>query len=199
MADPQKASLRDRLGEELRRYALVSLYLWIVLGAIFAYKSAVLSEAGLPLLPLGTALVKALVLGKFVLIGEAARVGDRARTGTVLGRVLWKSVAFLVFLVVLTILEELLVGWFHGRTALQVLGELGGSPLALVASSILMLLVLLPFFMAQELARVLGPGALRRILTGSPDELRVELSMQVDGVSQAQPRAVVGRPTGDPE
>lgn len=198
MADPQKASLRDRLGEELRRYALVSLYLWIVLSAIFAYKSAVLSEAGLPLLPLGAALVKALVLGKFVLIGEAAGVGERARTGTVLGRVLWKSVAFLVFLVVLTILEELLVGWFHGRTALQVLGELVGSPLALVASSVLMLLVLLPFFMAQELARVLGPGALRRILTGSPDELRAELSMQVDGVSEAQSRSTVGRPDGDP-
>lgn len=198
MAEPRKASLRDRLGEELRRYALVSLYLWIVLGAIFAYKSAVLSEAGLPLLPLGTALVKALVLGKFVLIGEAARVGGRVRTRTVLGRVAWKSAAFLLFLVVLTVLEELLVGWFHGRTPLQVLAELGGGPLPMIASSILMLLVLVPFFMAQELARLLGKGALRRILTGSPDELRLELRMQVDGVSQAHPRGTVGRPNGDP-
>lgn len=163
-------SVRARILEELKRYAVVVAYLWVCLAVIFAYKSAILSSEGGTVLPMGTALIKALVLGKFLLIGEAAGVGGRAGPSTVLGRIAWKSVAFLVLLIVLTLVEELLVGMIHGKSAAQVLAELGSQPLEVLASSVLMFLILVPFFAFQEISRALGPRALHQVLTGSPDK-----------------------------
>jgi len=159
--------VRERVLEELKRYAVVVVYLWICFGAIVVYKSAILSSQGGTALPAGTALIKALVLGKFLLIGEVAGLGTRVRVSTALARIAWKSAAFLVLLVALTIAEELVVGMIHGHTAAQVLGELGSQPLELIASSALMFLILVPLFAVQEISRALGPEVLHRALTGS--------------------------------
>lgn len=161
-------SWTTRLREELRRYAGVSLYLWVCLAAIFAYKSAVLRETGLALVPLGTALVKALILGKFVLIGDAVGVGRRTNVRTVLGRIAWRSVALTLALVVLTVLEEVVVAWAHHRSAGEAIAELAGRPFELLTSCILMLLILVPLVTVQEVSHALGPGGFRRILLGAP-------------------------------
>ena len=164
----QHGSRLARLGEELRRYATGSLYLWVCLAAIFAYKSAVLRESGMALVPMGTALVKALILGKFILIGEALGAGRRTRARTVLGRIAWRSAALTLVLMALTVVEEVVVAWAHHRDPSQALAELLAQPFELVASCILMLVILVPLVMVQEISRALGPGALRRVLLGPP-------------------------------
>ncbi len=107
---------RERLREELKRYLAVSAYLYICFAAILLYKAAILSTAGQHFLPLGLAAGKALILGKFVLLGEAAGVGTRVHARTVLQRIVNRSVLFLVVLVVLTAVEEVVVGLVHGES-----------------------------------------------------------------------------------
>ncbi len=164
-APGQSPGIKHRLMEELRRYLLVSAYLYVCFGAILLYKTAILSEAGQHYVPLGVAAVKALVLGKFVLIGEMAGVGSRFGSGGFLPRVARRSLLLLLVLVALTAVEEFVVALIHGRTmgeaASALTGLLRPEPLA---STLLMLLILVPLVVVTELSRTLGPGGLRRLV-----------------------------------
>ena len=164
-ATGQSASIGQRLRAELRRYGLVSAYLYVCFGAILLYKSAILSEVGQHYLPFGVAAVKALVLGKFVLIGEMAGVGSRTGSGGFLPRVARQSLLLLLVLIALTAVEEFVVALIHGRTAGEAASALAGllRP-EVLASTLLMLLILVPLVVVTELSRTLGPGGLRRLV-----------------------------------
>jgi hypothetical protein len=172
-ADPSvhPPSVSERLRDELRRYLAVSAYLYVCFAAILLYKSAILSSIGEHYLPLGLAAGKALILGKFVLLGEAAGVGTRIGARSLLQRVLRNSVLFLLLLVLLTILEEIIVGLVHGHSLGQAVAALAEHPWPeTLASCFLMLLVLIPLVAVTEVSRTLGPGALRKLLLGPSRE-----------------------------
>jgi hypothetical protein len=164
-----KSGLKERLREEMRRYLMVSAYLFVCFTAILLYKSAILREAGQHFLPFGLAAGKALILGKFILIGEATGVGTRVGASNLLQRIGRRSVLFLLLLVVLTLAEEIIVGLVHGRSVGQVLGEFAGASLPEhLAAVLVVLLVLVPLVTVTETSRALGPGALRRLMLGEP-------------------------------
>jgi hypothetical protein len=80
-----------------------------------------------------------------------------------LADILKKSVLFVVFLIALTVVEEIIVGYFHGR----ILSEMVGGTLPQdFAISMLMLLILIPYFTFRGVADRLGEGALWKLLTG---------------------------------
>lgn len=163
--------MKERLREELRRYFVVSSYLFVCFGALLLYKSAVLREIGQHFLPLGLAAGKALILGKFVLIGEAARLGTRVRTRTLWQRIAVRTVFFLALLIALTVVEELLVGLVHGRSVAQTVTEFSTHSLfAMGATCIVMLLVLVPLVTVTEVSGALGPGVLRKLLSAPPPD-----------------------------
>lgn len=163
-----EGSIRDRARKELRNYAIVATYLYVCFGALLLYKSALLQQEGVSVLPHGIAVIKALVLGKFILLGEAAGVGKSAHGRTLAGAIAIKSVQFLVLLVVLSVIEELVVGKVHGHTFAQTIaGYERHSLLQMLATSLLLLLVLVPLIAFKEFTRVIGPGALRARPPGS--------------------------------
>lgn len=157
--------MRDRLSRELRAYLIIAAYLYVWLVALRLYETALLREQGVAALPLGLEVGKALILGKFVLLGEAAGVGSRVRARTLAERIAWRALALVVLLVVLSGLEELVVGWVHGRSAAQTIAALETRPMLELASEcLLMLLVLVPFVAVKQVSLALGPGVLRRLL-----------------------------------
>ncbi len=161
--------MKERVREELHRYLVVSSYLFVCFGALLLYKSAVLREVGQHFLPLGLAAGKALILGKFVLLGEAAKIGTRVRTRTLSRQIALRTVFFLGLLIVLTVVEELLVGLVHGRSVAQTVAEFETHSLfAMGATCLVMLLVLVPLVTVTEVSSALGPGALRRLLNAPP-------------------------------
>jgi len=162
-------TLKARLGEELRNYLLVAAYLFVCFAVLMLYKSAILSEAGVHVVPAGTALVKALVLGKFLLIGEAAGVGTRVRTGTLWRHVAIRTLFLAVLLVALTIVEEIVVGLVHHRPMAQSLAEFFGDALPeKLAGCLVMVLVLLPLVATIELRRAMGATAFASLLKAPP-------------------------------
>jgi hypothetical protein len=166
----ERLPLRARLGEELRAYAIAALYLYVCLGALLLFRGALLREEGVSALHFGLALGKALILGKFMLIGEAARLGARRESRTRLRLIGRRVLLLLVLLVALSVAEEFVVGWIHGRTPAETLAEYGRrSPLELFATCLLLGLVLVPYIAAQEIGRALGPGGLRRLLLNRPE------------------------------
>jgi hypothetical protein len=165
---PRPKMMAKKVVHELREYAVISVYLYICLGALILFKSAILSGQGVNYAPFGLAAVKALVLGKFVLLGRAAALGERYRQRRAIYVIAHKALLFLMLLLVLSVVEELVVGYFHGRTSTESLSTfLGGSLLQIFATSVVVLLILVPYFAYGELARALGEDRVRRILLDS--------------------------------
>lgn len=162
-------SLKSRAREELRNYLIVAGYLYVCFGVALIYKSALLEQEGVNFLPHGLAAIKALILGKFILIGEALGVGSRRSRSTLLHAIARRTVALFAFLVVLDLLEELLVGWFHGHPAAQTLTEFfGPRSLETLASCAILLLVILPLVVGETINQALGPGVLKKMLFSAP-------------------------------
>lgn len=156
-----KGSVADRLRHELRAYAIAAVYLYVCFGVLLLYKDALLREEGVSFLHFGLAAGKALILGKFMLLGETARIGSRGHARNLLMQIARKVLVFLVFLIVLTVIEELVVGLVHGRSIGEVVAEFEGRSIQeLTATCLFMLLVLTPYMGTQELSRALGPGTL---------------------------------------
>jgi hypothetical protein len=129
------------------------------------YETAVLRAEKIQFLPIGTAVVKALILGKFILIGKAVKVGERIESGRVVYRIFWKSLAMYLFLLVLTAVEELIVGFVHEQAFSETIGEFTErSWLQNLAPSAVMLLVLIPMISFEEIDCVFGNGSLKRML-----------------------------------
>lgn len=158
-----------KMGHELREYAIISLYLYICFGAILLYKVAVLQARGVDYAPYGLAAIKALILAKFILIGHATKMGERYREKPLIYPILHKSIAFLVLVIVLSVIEEVVAGALHGRSVAASLSEIAdGTWLEIVATALLLWLILLPYFAVRQISERLGKGRLIRMLFVEP-------------------------------
>jgi hypothetical protein len=159
-----KAPLHQRAMHEFKELAIISAYLYVTLGAVILMKAAVLHAEGIAFTPWGIAIVKAVVLGKFVMLGNLVHVGGRDISGPLIWPTLRRAFAVVVLLIVLTIIEEVVVGLLHGRSITASLGDLFGTRLAeTLAGYLIMLLVLIPFFAFRVLSEALGEGRLERM------------------------------------
>jgi Na+-transporting NADH:ubiquinone oxidoreductase subunit NqrD len=149
-----EASLKQRAREELRNYAIVAAYLYVCFGAILLYKTALLREEGVAFLPHGLAAIKALILGKFILIGEAVGVGTRVQPRSLFSAIAATTALFFLLLIVLSVVEELVVGKVHGHSLGETITEFREhAGLEMFANSLLMLLILVPLIAFRELRR----------------------------------------------
>ena len=149
-----EGSLKERAREELRNYAFVAAYLYVCFGAILLYKTALLREEGVAFLPHGLAAIKALILGKFILIGEAVGVGTRGRPRSLASAIAARTAQFFLLLIALSVVEELVVGKVHGHSLAVTLAEFREhAGLEMLATSVLMLLILIPLIAFKELRR----------------------------------------------
>jgi hypothetical protein len=159
-----KATTYQRALHELKELAILTVYFYITLGAVILMKTAVLQDEGIDYVPWGIAIVKAVVLAKFMAVGEALKIGERFRTRPLIWPTLHKAFAFLLLLVVLTIIEEIVVGLFHHRSVAASLGEFTGAKLyETIAGIIIMLLVLIPYCGFRVLNEALGGDRLTRM------------------------------------
>ena len=159
-----KATLRQRARHELTEFAILTAYLYITLGAVILMKVSVLHDQGIDFTPWGIAIVKAAVLAKFMLLGRAMHVGERYSTRPLIWPTLHKASAFLVLLVILTIIEAIVVGLFHHQSVAASLDELTGAKLDESLAGILILfMVLIPYVAIGVLSEALGEDRLARM------------------------------------
>src|SRR5215213_3818132 len=110
----------------MREFALLAAYLYITLGAVILMKTAVLHTVGIEFALWGIAVVKAAVLAKFMLLGHAFKIGERNTTSPLIWPTMHMAFAFLVLLIIMTIIEEAVVGLFHNQSIAASLGDLFG-------------------------------------------------------------------------
>jgi hypothetical protein len=160
------ATLVRRAREELIEYLSISAYLYVCFGSVLLYKAAILRGEGIEYAAFGVAIVKALILGKFLLVLHALKMGERGpRSGTLLASIIKKSVLFALLLIVMTVVEEMIAGYFHGRAIQEILHDIGGGTLpSAFATGELLLLILIPYFAFREIGASLGEGGLAKFL-----------------------------------
>jgi hypothetical protein len=93
-----KAMQHQRAIHELKEFAILAVYLYITIGAVIAMKTAVLHTEGIDFIPWGIAIVKAMLLAKFMLVGRAMKIGERDTTSPLIWPTLHRAFAFLVLL-----------------------------------------------------------------------------------------------------
>jgi hypothetical protein len=161
---PPHATVRARVKREIREFAVLSAYLFVCFAALAYLKAAILQAHGIAFAPFGFAAIKALICAKFILVGRAVGYDDRFKMLPLIWPTLYKSLAFLLLLVVLSVIEEVVVGFIHHRSVLASIADFGGGTLdQLIATCVVVLLTLIPFFAFRALAEIVGQGNLVRV------------------------------------
>ncbi len=171
----KRPTLARRVRNEVIEYMAIAGYLAVCFGALLFFKAAILESEGVEATRVGLAIIKALILGKFVLILEKLRIGDGKKSANVLVLdVIKKALLFTALLLVLTAVEDVIVGFVHGESARDALRGIGGGtqPEAL-ATALLMFLILIPYFAYREIAARLGEEALSKLLFTRQPQRRV--------------------------
>jgi hypothetical protein len=168
-----KAPWWHRISEILRRelteLTIVSAYLYVCFGAMVLFKTAVLREHGIDFAAYGTAAVKALVLGKFILVGNDLHIGERFNDKPLIYPLVHKVLVFSVLLVFLSIIEEVALAALHGRPLTADLFSFTRRTwLEITASSLLLILILTPYVGFTLIGDALGAGVLSRLFLGDP-------------------------------
>jgi len=160
-AGPKKESLRERALDELKKYAVITLYLWVLFVLFATYKRMLLQENGISPWNQGFAIVNALIFGKVVLIAQALNLGRNLKDQALIWVVIGKSLLFTVVLILFHIAEEAIRAWSKGLPLATAISDFGGGTwLGLVTYAAIFFVALIPFFAFQEVAEVVGSNAL---------------------------------------
>ena len=154
-----KRSLKERALGELEKYAVITVYLWLLF-ALFSLHRQLVQGHGVSVWHQGFAIVNALIFGKVMLIGEVLEVGKVLERRALVWVVFGKSLIFAILLLAFHIVEEAIRAWFVGQSLSASFNDFGGSLPGLVTAAAIFFVALIPFFALQEAARVLGSGAL---------------------------------------
>ena len=185
--ESSKLPISKKVTDELVEFTVIAAYLWVCFTAIFFFKATILKDQGIHFAPFGFAAVKALICAKFVLIGRAFRVGERFNNMPLIWPTLDRSLVFFLLLLILNALEEIVVGLMHGRKTADSLSAMGGGSVdQLVATSIVGLLILIPFFAFRVLGEAVGERNLVRVF------LQPRGKLDISELCSPWPRALIG-------
>jgi hypothetical protein len=157
-----REGLEARALHELKKYAVITLYLWVLFVLFASYKRMLLQENGISLWNQSFAIVNALIFGKVILIAGALDLGRSLKEQALVWIVLGKSLMFSIVLILFHIVEEAIRAWFKGlplSTSVEDFG--GGTWLGLLTYAAIFFVALIPFFAFQEVAEVVGSAPLR--------------------------------------
>ena len=155
----EKKSLKERAFDELEKYAVITVYLWLLFGLFSLHKQLVQGQ-GISIWHQGFALLNALIFGKVILIGQALQVGKGLERRALIWTVLGKSLVFSILSLAFHIGEDSIRAWLESEPQSTAFVDFGGTLPGLLTETTIFFVALIPFFAFQEAARILGNGVL---------------------------------------
>jgi len=156
--DKPASSLKDKVQHEFIEYAINVVYLTLVFAAFTQYRRIVLAAQGIEYTNYWFALIEAVVLGKVIMIGGVFHLGRGLEDKPLIYPTLYKTVAFVVFVVLFKVLEHAIKSLWNGEglaDALVAFFAVQGFH-EVIANSLIVLVAFFPFFAMKELSRVYG-------------------------------------------
>jgi hypothetical protein len=156
--------VKQRVYHAMKDFLVLTAYLWVIFSLFALYKSVILAEDHVPFAAKGFALINALVLAKVMVIAREFHFAEGFHDSPLIYPTLVKSASFSVLLASFKIIEESAVGMYHGKSFQQSIVALGGGTWQGIACLTLLLFVMLiPFFGFTELQKCLGEGKLTNL------------------------------------
>ena len=168
ISDQQKKNVKEKAISEVKKFASIVCYLWVLFSLLEIHRYAVLREVHQTSVSgyrLGLALINALVLGKVILIAQDLHLAERFSEKRIVSSALFKAAVFALLLVGFDVLEEVIVGVIHGKSVAASVPQMGGGGLeGKVIVGVIGFVVLIPFFLFTEMQRVLGRNELYSLI-----------------------------------
>lgn len=163
-----KKTFKQKLLHELSEYLINVIYLTLFFGAYFIARRLTLAHYDIHIDDYFTAPIKALVIGKVIMLGSFLSISRKYENKPLIIPVLYKVVIFLVWCVLFDILEGFIRGWIHTGSVGGAYGDLIHHHFSkLWLGGLVMLAVsFIPFFMIKELGRIEGHEKFRDLFLG---------------------------------
>ena len=177
LAAQKKDGILKRIFKEAIEYWMIVLYLALMFAAFTWYRRLLLAAYGITYTNYWVAVIKALVLGKVIMIGEVFRIGRGLEQKPLIFPTLYKTLVFTLFLAIFTVLENVIEGFWNGTEFTGNIVEFVGVGLhEFCANSLVVFVAFIPFFGVKELSRVIGQDKIRALFFRSradkpPDSL----------------------------
>jgi len=156
-------NLKQLAYQQLKEFLAIAIYLWVVFGLLVMF-TVVLAEQHIPFAYQGFAIINGLALAKVMLTAKDLHLGEKYDEAPLIYSTLLKSALFTLVLACFKILEETVVGLYHGKSFQQSISDLGGGTLnGILILTLLLFAMLIPFVGYGELQRVLGEGKLEQL------------------------------------
>ena len=165
MMHEEKPGWKKRALNELRKLSITVIYLWVLLSVFALHREIILRSYHINYpANFGFAFINAVILAKFMWLGEILHAGKKAAGKALLYSTLWNAALFTVILMVCHLLEEALVEVWHGHSFAASFSEAIADPRDIFATTLLVFVVLIPFFFAKGLIEILGKDEIKRLL-----------------------------------
>lgn len=191
------AGLRGRLMAEGKTMLLLFVYLSLLLGSFTMYRRLVLAQYDIEYFQYGYNFVEAFVLAKVIILGRMLRLGDRFRNHPLIVPTLYKTAWFGLLLLAFSLLESLISGWLHGKTARAIFHEILDQDVwEILARTLVKAMALVPLLAVWEFGRVFGEGKLFELFftKGTGQACTSSASMPAPPLDASDHRAQSGRP-----
>jgi hypothetical protein len=173
MVQEEKPSWKKRALAELQSLSITIIYIWVLLSVFTLHREVILANYHINYsAKFGFAFINAVILAKFMWLGEILHAGKKAAGRALLYSTLWNSTLFAVILMFCHLLEEVLVKVWHGQSFTASCSETVADHRAIFVTTLLVFVVLIPFFFAKGLIEILGKDEIKRLLLGSPPKDR---------------------------
>ena len=155
----KEEGLKRKILHELIRYWLIVLYMAIFFGAFTSYRRLLLAHYGISYEDFGISVVRALVLGKVVLVAETLRLGRGYEEKPLLVPTSYKTFLFSVCVAVYDVAEGLVRALLGGLGPMEAVDEvMRRFNYEWLSRALVIFFAFLPLFAVGELRRVLGRG-----------------------------------------
>jgi len=160
-----KKPWKQKLFHELSEYGINVIYLTIFFGVFAIARRLTLSHFGIYVDDYFIALIKALVIGKVIMITAFLNISKKFENKPLMIPVLYKVSFFVLFVIAFDVIEGLIKGWINN-------GSLAGGVESLIHHHIskmwlggllVVALSFIPFFMLKELSRIIGHEKLKNL------------------------------------
>ena len=146
--------------EYLFNFAFLSFFL-----VSFAwYRRLILASYHIQFTDYWAPLIEAAILAKVIMIGDALRMGRAFRNRPLAIPTIYRTIVFSLFVVLFSVIEHVVSALFHGKKAADGIAELTSTGWqGLLASYVLIIAALLPFFTVKAIEDAFGEGKIRSI------------------------------------
>lgn len=141
----------------MMKFYIYALFFALFFTAFTIYRQLILEEYINAYWNLGSGIIQALIIAKLIILGEMLHLGKKYENAPLIIPTIFKAVLFSIFVLILTVLEHFIVGYFTGKTASTVYHHLLENGIyEILARVYVMFFVFVLFFAFKETGRVIG-------------------------------------------